>query len=137
MAKATQTLVSIGVLLLLAAALFGVPNLPSLPEPTKRIELPCEPPPSLLLWWDRYNVWAETDGGTKGPAKTNVEYWHAGEFVASRKSLRQSIDTTKPYVAWRGVMGNEVHIRLGGPQSEEFKREIERCELLPVVFTDQ
>lgn len=136
--KTGNVLLSLGLLLLVAVALWGVPKLPSLPESTRIIELPCKPPPSLLLWWDRDNVWSETDGGMKGPAKTNLEYWHAGEFIASRKSLHAvSIKTDKPYVAWRAVIGGEVYITLGGPPSEAFKDEIRRCERLPVVFDDQ
>lgn len=137
MAKLWSVITSLLFLAVLSAMLLPWPKLPSLPEPSRIIELPCNPPPSLLIWWDRETAWAETGSVWSMKGKnTNVEYWHDGEFVASHSQIRKiDFDSSQPYVSWRAVIGSEVHIELGGPESEAFEDEISRCELLPVVFT--
>lgn len=122
--KTGNALLSLGLVLLVAVALWGVPKLPSLPESAKRVELPCKPPLSLLRWWDY-----DHEG-------TSTEYWHDGEFVANRSQLNGAvIQKGEPWVAWRGSFTpGEVQIYYGSDdaitaeQLAKWQRWVEECE---------
>ncbi len=138
MTKAWSVIASTAFLVVAALLIFPWPKLPSWAkaiEPPRRIELPCKPHPSLLYWWNHEYINSETDyGWSKTPASLNVEYWYKGKKVATRReAFRLDFDRTQPYVSWRAVLDGKAYITLANP-TEEFKRDIQRCESLPVVF---